>query len=335
MRKLVIALLFLGSVSMGQERDAAFWNAQIGRGVNLGNMLEAPAGTSWAGKPKEEYLTIIAEAGFDSVRIPIRWSDYAEESPPYTIDPRFYDEVDAVIKWALEHKLVAIINIHHYEEMNEAPAEHKARFLSLWRQIAARYRKAPNALMFEVLNEPNKNFTAALWNEYLVDALAIIRKTNPKRPVLIGSANWNSVEALQVLELPKLDKNLIATFHYYSPFEFTHQGASWAGEKSKTWLGREWTGTPEEQQAVRDQFDAAVRWAEANRVPLCMGEFGAFSEADMASRVRWTRFVREEAEARAISWSYWEFCSGFGIYDLQTSAWREDLFRALLPVSSD
>ena len=111
-------------------------------------------------------------------------------------------------------------------------------------------------------------------------------------------------------------------------FEFTHQGASWAGEKSKARLGRKWTGTNAEQNAVRRDFDAAIAWAVAHRQPLFLGEFGAYSAADIESRARWTRFIVDEAERRKMGWAYWEFCSGFGAYDSQRGAWVEPIKQA-------
>ena len=42
--------------------------------------------------------------------------------------------------------------------------------------------------------------------------------------------------------------------------------------------------------------------------------------------------VREEAEARGISWSYWEFGAGFGVYDRDDEQWNEGLLNALIPV---
>jgi endoglucanase len=51
---------------------------------------------------------------------------------------------------------------------------------------------------------------------------------------------------------------------------------------------------------------------------MFVGEFGAFSAADMPSRARWTRFVSEESRQLGMSRAYWEFGSGFGAYDPQT-----------------
>ena len=62
----------------------------FGRGVNLANALEAPREGDWGVVLKEEYFDRIASAGFDSVRLPVRWSAHAEASPPYRIDPKFF-----------------------------------------------------------------------------------------------------------------------------------------------------------------------------------------------------------------------------------------------------
>lgn len=61
-----------------------------------------------------------------------------------------------------------------------------------------------------------------------------------------------------------------------------------------------------------------------------MGEFGAFSAADSASRAAWTAEVVKQSEKRGFSWAYWEFCSGFGIYDDATQTYREHLLNALI-----
>jgi endoglucanase len=41
------------------------------RGVNMGNMLEAPNEGEWGLYVEEEYFDLIKEAGFDFVRLPV------------------------------------------------------------------------------------------------------------------------------------------------------------------------------------------------------------------------------------------------------------------------
>lgn len=299
------------------------------RGVNLGNYLEAPKGQDWGYTLQPTHLALIAEAGFDHVRVPIRWSDYALEDPPYTIEPAFFERVDAVVADALAHGLRVVINMHHYEQLMRLPREHKARFLALWEQIAAHYAAQPPELYFELLNEPNGALTPQLWNEFAAEAIAVVRRSNPNRTLVIGTADWGGIYPLYYLELPD-DPNLIITYHYYYPFEFTHQGAEWV-EGSSAWLARTWDGTPEEVRAVANDMDYALLWAQRKGWRLWMGEFGAYSRADMASRARWTYSVAREAEKRGIGWAYWEFGAGFGVYDPAAGIWRQELLEALIP----
>jgi endoglucanase len=304
-------------------------NRQLGRGINLGNTLEAPREGEWGLTIADHFFPAIAEAGFDSVRIPIRWNAHAADEAPYTIDPKFFDRVDHVVEQALKQGLLTVINIHHYEEMMIDPAGHRERLQALWAQIADHYKDAPTEVLFELLNEPNNRLTARLWNEILAETITTIRATNPTRNLIVGPANWYNVSALSDLTLPE-DAHLIASVHYYNPFQFTHQGAEWVNGSSP-WLGTTWTGEPHQTSAVDRDLEMAARWAERHNVPLYLGEFGAYSKADLESRARWTAYVTRKAEALGMSWAYWEFGSGFGAYNPATRQWREELLDALIP----
>jgi endoglucanase len=61
-----------------------------------------------------------------------------------------------------------------------------------------------------------------------------------------------------------------------------------------------------------------------------MGEFGAYSKADLDSRVAWTNYVARAAEAHNLSWAYWEFGSGFGVYDPISLQWNEPILNVLI-----
>ena len=302
----------------------------FGRGVNLGNALESPKEGDWGVVLKAEYFQLIAAAGFDSVRIPVRWSAHAGDSPPYKIDPKFFERVDWAIDRALKNHLIPVLNIHHYEEIFNEPDKHGERFIALWRQIAEHYKDYPADLALELLNEPHANLTADKWNRLLSEAIRVIRPSNPQREIVVGPVGWNAIGDLPTLVLPEDDRHLIVTVHYYSPFHFTHQGASWAGAEAQEWLGTKWTGTKTERQAVILDLDKAITWAVEHRRPLYLGEFGAYNKAEMESRARWTQFVAEEALKRKMGFAYWEFCSSFGVFDPQKNQWIEPLKKALL-----
>jgi len=156
-----------------------------------------------------------------------------------------------------------------------------------------------------------------------------VRETNPKRDVIIGPVNWNAYDWVSTLDVPG-DEHLIVTFHYYLPFQFTHQGAEWV-DGSDPWLGTSWEATNAEKAEITGHFDSVAEWAKRKNVRILLGELGAYSKADIASRVRWTEYVRREAERHGFAWAYWEFGSGFGVYDPISKAWREDLLKVLIP----
>jgi endoglucanase len=326
---LIASLIVPGSVTLAGAGCRNFGPAaptfQLGRGINLGNKLEAPSEGEW-GPPVEAWMfETIGEGGFATVRVPTRWSAHAGSSPPYAIDTAFLNRVTSVVDQALSAGLLVVLNIHHYEEVFEDPRGQRERLLALWRQITTHFQRYPDSLVFEILNEPHGSLTAELWNEFLRDALAAIRETDPDRWVVVGTAEWGGIAAMERLRLPD-DDRLIFTFHYYSPFEFTHQGAEWVAGSS-AWLGTRW-GTRQDSAAVRRDFDSVAAWAARQDVPVFMGEFGAYARAVMDDRVAWTAFVAREAERRGFAWAYWEFDAGFGAY--ANGRWNE-LHAALIP----
>ncbi|TVR75075.1 MAG: glycoside hydrolase family 5 protein [Marinilabiliales bacterium] len=332
MKKLLVVLplfilITLPAFSFGSG-TAFEINQRLGRGINIGNTFEAPSENAWSNPWNPEYVQIISGLGFDHIRVPVRWEPRSMETPPYTIDPDFLKRIKGVIDKALEHGLHVIINMHHHDNVLKDPSGQKERFLAQWEQIAGYFSDYPDSLLFEVFNEPHGDFTARMWNEFFAEALSVIRVTNPGRTVLVGTAEWGGLGGLRHLEIPD-DPNLILTIHYYNPFRFTHQGASWSSG-ADAWVGTTWDDTDEERQAVKDDFKFALDYSKKHNIPIHIGEFGAYSAADMDSRVRWTTWVTRYFEQMGFSWAYWEFSAGFGIYDRQSRQLRQGLVDALL-----
>ncbi|MBN1933628.1 MAG: glycoside hydrolase family 5 protein [Anaerolineae bacterium] len=334
---------------------------RLGRGVNLGNALEAPVEGEWGMVLEEEFFTLIAEAGFNTIRVPIRWSAHALEESPYTIDETFFQRVDWVIDNATANNLNVVINMHHYNELFQKPADHKARFVAIWQQIVLRYRERPDNLYFEPLNEPNSNLSPDAWNSLLAQTVTEIRHLDKFHTIVIDGAEWGGITGMMKLKVPEGEENYVCSFHYYEPFPFTHQGAEWSSDPLS--VGVQWPGppatpftpdpaslelswlkkwyedynklnersNPASAYTIQKDLDWAVMGSEKLDCPLWMGEFGAYSKADMDSRVRWTTTLREEAEKRGMAWSYWEFGSGFGAYDRSLKKWNQGLLEALIP----
>jgi aryl-phospho-beta-D-glucosidase BglC (GH1 family) len=435
-------------------------NRLLAKTVNFGNALEAPNEGDWGMRLEEGFFGLVKDAGFTAIRLPVKWSNHAAQTAPYTLEPAFLERVRWAVKQATDRNLAIIVDFHHYDEIVPNPTQHLERFLGIWKNVAAAFKDAPSSVFFEVLNEPN-GALEPYWNEYQTKALEVIRQSNPTRAVIVGPTGWNSAWRLGELKLPN-DPRLIVTFHNYEPFSFTHQGAEWinpvppvgvpwpvagaslrAGWQNWSWNTRleasgdtafnvtfqqGWAGlylhndagetgaktlrlqtdrgvklrllclennlqsgnppslavttlanavteinlsacgnpatlrdlmlqsdSPDAQPAfklstlelkgdtktvnlvsnarssVTEFLEAAAAWGKANNRPLFMGEFGAYGKADLDSRVRWTEYTRREAERLGISWGYWEFGAGFGVYDRAAKAWITPLLKALIP----
>ena len=320
----------LQATAQPQPLDAFEQNRRLGRGVNI-----IGYDPLWRSRDKarfqEKHFRLLKEAGFQSVRINLHAFNHMDAADGGKLRPAWLETLDWAVDKATAQGLQVILDFHEYGRMGEDPERYKEQFLSFWRQLAAHCKNAPNSVLFEVLNEPNKKLTPALWNEYFREALAIMRETNPTRTVVVGPAFWNSVDHLKELELPADDRHLIVTVHYYKPMQFTHQGASWTSQADK--LGFSW-GTEAERRAVQDDFERVAAWAKENNRPIFLGEFGAYDKAPMESRVRYTDFVARTAESQGWSWAYWQFDSDFILWDMKADKWVEPIRDALVPQKS-
>ncbi len=307
----------------------------LGRGINLGNMLEAPREGDWGLRAETRFIEAAA-ANFSTVRLPVRWTNHAAMTEDATLDEAFARRVDEVVDALLDRGVYVILDLHHYNQIfgdalqpNEFgvdPAVMQTRLINIWQQVANRYKDRSPKLLFEVLNEPHGKLGADAWNALAAKALAQIRQTNPERTVILGPTYWNGVRDLPKLRLPA-DRNLIVTIHNYDPMGFTHQGVRWIAVAQPV-------GTTccsdAQRKLVTTALDSAKRWSDENGYPIHLGEFGVIGRAPMESRVDYARWVRDAAEKRGFSWTYWELASSFGVYDPKLNQWIEPLRKALL-----
>jgi endoglucanase len=326
--RVLIAWMSLALAAAGPAMAAVTPHAQVkamARGVNIlgyDPIWRDPAQARF----RLDHLARIKQGGFDTVRVNLYAFEHMDAE--YRLDPAWLATLDKVVAAARAQKLTVILDEHDFSACGERADACKPRLMAFWRQIGQRYKDADDAVVFEILNEPNGQLTEAVWNRWLVEALAVIRQTNPTRNVIIGPVLWNNIERLDVLDLPRADRHIIATVHYYHPMEFTHQGAPWSTSTQKT--GITW-GTPEERLRMKNDFALAQRWAKAQDRPILLGEFGAYDKGDMASRADYTAAAAREAEALGWAWTYWQFDGDFIVFDMKTDGWVKPIHDALVP----
>ncbi len=307
--------------------DAAAENKALGRGVNVLGYDPVWKNPSQA-RFNIGHFQKIHDAGFQSVRIVLQSFDYIDANGK--LDPTWLSTLDTMVKGALDQGLVVILDEHDFLPCAADLAACQTKLRAFWSQIAPRYSDASNRLIFEILNEPHGQVTDEIWNGMAADMLALIRTTNPTRNVIIGGGQWNGLAGLPTLKLPENDRHIIATFHYYSPMPFTHQGAPWAAKEIQVLSNIPW-GSDADYAALNKDFDTAKAWGEANDRPLFLGEFGAYEKAPLEYRVKWDSAVARAAEARGFSWAYWQFDSDFVVFDMQTQQFVQPILHALIP----
>jgi endoglucanase len=324
----VMALAALSGSAQAQPLDAAREAQLMGRGVNVlgwDPVWKDPAKARF----QPRLFKVIREGGFGAVRMNLMAWEHMDKQN--RLDPVWLATLDRMVKGALDAGLYVIIDDHDYTPCDKDAAACEVKLTAFWRQIGAHYRDAPPSVLFEILNEPHQALTDEAWNRLLPVELAEIRKTNPDRNVVVGPASWNSPDHLDQLELPEADRHLIVTVHYYTPMEFTHQGAKWVPQYTRL-SGVHW-GSPADLELLNANFDRVQAWAKAHQRPILLGEFGAYDKADMDSRVRYTSAVARAAEARGWPWCYWQFDSDFIAYDIKADGWVAPIHDALVPKS--
>jgi len=267
------------------------------------------------------------------------------EQPPRGNDglnADFVARLDRAVDTILADGLAVTIDLHpeeSYKQTLRTGNDGVDQLTALWRLLAAHYAtRDPERIFFEILNEPEVN-DPYRWAGIQARVAAAIREVAPKNTIIATGPNYSDIPDL-LTQHPLPDGNVIYTFHFYYPHEFTHQGASWsvpywnythdipypATESSmaevlkevpnasnrydleRYWLGH-WDG-----HRIRLLIDEAAAWGKENRVPLICNEFGAYREhSDAQSRMNWIHDVRTALEADGIGWTMWDYRGGFGV----------------------
>jgi endoglucanase len=332
---------------------------EMGMGINLGNTLECYTDEPWFdtsiitnyetawGSPviTEAMIRGYADAGFNSLRIPVAWSNMMR--PNYVIHPDLFDRVEAIVNWTIDSGMVALVNLHHdagWWEGFADPAEYeecRRKFIAIWTQVSARFNKYGDRLMFESMNEVVFDSIWNQWggtytqkqqafglvnemNQIFVDTVRASGGNNASRHLLIEVYNTGSEYAYDPLFKMPNDpaRRMAATVHYYEPAVFAilnvGQVTDW-GTGVATW------GTSAELKELNDCMELLKKNCVDKGIPIIVGEFAACGtgKSDEMRRLYAVK-VAEAAYSRGMCPMLWDTAGDQ--YDRDTQTWRDPLF---------
>lgn len=312
-------MFFWGTINLSNAQlnphDAA---KQMARGINIGNTMESETEGSWGNGPMQEfYFDDYKNAGFTSIRIPIRWDKHTLTSSPYTIDAAWLNRVEQVIDWGLSRGLIITINAHHEDWFKIAytDANVRARLDSIWSQVSMRFKDKSDSLLFEIINEPrtasHPGLTIEQLNELNKRILSIIRKNNPHRIVIFSGNGWSNSDDLVAAAIPDPnDPYLMGYYHSYDPYPFGLEGPGTYGSTSDI-------------NATKAKFDQVATWASSKNIPVILSEFGATVKCDYNSRMFYYATVVEQALNHNVAFNVWDDGGDFKVYQRSTNKWNE------------
>ena len=196
--------------------------------------------------------------------------NYSGTPADYIVSSIHLDRIETMIGWGLAQGLIVTLDFHgstlksefiytfdsdqtaYTHPTSAKRAADNEKFRAIWAQVAERFKNHSEDLLFEVINEPYFQINAQDMNTLNSDIISISRATgsnNTTRNIIITGGTGTSHEApLQIdPNIISSDAYLIATFHYYQPFNFTSSSADSRDDQ-------EW-GTNADKNTLTTRFD--------------------------------------------------------------------------------
>jgi endoglucanase len=314
--------------------------APFSRGINLTGWFQvnSPGQIQFTRFVKQDLINI-KSLGCDAIRLPINLHGMTSGGPAYTLDPLFLSFLDSVVTWSEQLQLYLIIDNHSFDVNVNTSPDIGDILIKVWTQMAQHYKSRSDFILYEILNEPH-GIAALIWGTIQGQVINAIRTADIKHTIIVGGVNYNTYTVLQNIPVYS-DPNLIYTFHFYDPYMFTHQGATWntpsmaplsgvpfpynASEMPPcpdvlkgTWIESSLNSYPNDGtvEHVKSLIDIAVSFKNIRNVRIYCGELGVYiPNSDPADRVYWYGVVRQYLEEKGIPWTTWDYQGGFGLFN--------------------
>ena len=181
-----------------------------------------------------------------------------------------------------------------------------------------------------------------------IDTNSEIRKLEPTRTVIMGLNRRQTTENFKYRSIPKGDINIILSFHYYSPYAFTHYKTNWTefnelgiGTNYPGWAIDKTHGTIDDEKkrttiekwtkySLEKEIMLAVDISQKYGLKLFYGEFGCFPSTSDEQRLRWYNDIIEIFNKQNIAWSHWNYKNDFPLVDPSTLKPNKDFISILM-----
>ncbi len=248
--------------------------------------------------------------------------------------------LDGAINKLVAAKLVVLLDLHDNGQLGiDKEGADNRPFVAFWVAMAKHYKaKHEGQVVFELVNEPVFENNESTWWDLQKATIAAVRKVDKSRVIVATGTGWGGIDGL-VRHEPVAGANLIYSAHCYDPFQFTHQGATWAGEDPKHYKNFPFPSSPEAvakmidtiedkykdtakwygeqrfgQAYLQGRIDLVANWGRKHHVPVFMGEFGAYPiVSPPESRAAWFRMMRVAFKSAKLSPCLWGYDDGFGL----------------------
>lgn len=321
---------------------------QMGIGWNLGNALDAVDTNSdtreetlW-GNPviTQGLFDGIAAAGFDTIRLPVAWSEFSDASS-YTISAARMNRVEEVVNFILNANMKVMLNIHWdggWMQPTYAQQDYvNDRLYEMWLQIGRTFRDYDDRLLFAGTNEvmvdgdygtPTQEYYTVQnsFNQTFVDAVRSTGGRNAYRHLIVQGFNTNIDHTVNFAQMPSdhIEGRLLMEVHFYDPYEFTlcsDCGVTQWGANADASLKATW---PSDEAHIDAQFNKMKTKYVDNGIGVVLGEYGVEAKDDVAGheafREAWVRYVTESALRHGMAPIYWDngYSNSMGIFDRNT-----------------
>lgn len=311
------------------------------RGINLGGWIsQGEKDLSYIENfITEDDIKRIASWKVDHVRLPVDY-DIIQNEDETPIESG-HKCIENCIAWCRKYGLNMVLDLHKTagyvfdDQKGSNFFESEAlqnRFYRIWDDLAKRYSKHSDIIIFELLNEVVDPNVAVQWNGIANKAIQIIRNISSDIKIIIGGVENNSITSIKLLD-PPADENIIYTFHCYEPLIYTHQGAYWIDtmpldmrlpypddfenylKKSEEILGDR-AGFLMDKSFGFDKigpdffeklFKEAIEIARERDVILYCGEYGVIDRANPHDSIRWYRDINSIFNKYGIGRAAWTY----------------------------